>query len=329
MDSENRADQHQDVRMLVRRDLDNNPSKNHMKNAMRVRDSNQSLQVTQKIWTIIDELEKDQEKLRVLNAKLKAENILVRDPPGQENGSDQENGTPKGVDKHQDIDGKPDKTEQTNYEAKLKTDWENLQKSIKDKRKEFIDECCRRPVGFKTMIAFLPGPVGELPLHVCFLRGQWRLGMEVAFRLYSGREKISKPFTNDLLGWTSCPQVWNRISGWNDGGMYTGETALHIAIICKKACPFPPPAPASAPAAHPPLGTCFSAALQHAQRRAAEQARLVRELLKLGADLSARAVGAFFKGKKIAADPPPFPVLTGQVSSLPRTHWTRLVPPPY
>ena len=240
MDSENRADQHQDVRMLVRRDLDNNPSKNHMKNAMRVRDSNQSLQVTQKIWTIIDELEKDQEKLRVLNAKLKAENILVRDPPGQENGSDQENGTPKGVDKHQDIDGKPDKTEQTNYEAKLKTDWENLQKSIKDKRKEFIDECCRRPVGFKTQIAFLPGPVGELPLHVCFLRGQWRLGMEVALKLYSGREKISKPFTNDLLGWTSCPQVWNRISGWNDGGMYTGETALHIAIICKKACPFPP-----------------------------------------------------------------------------------------
>ena len=237
-----RADR-QDVRKLVIQDLDHNPSKNHMKNARRVRDSNASLQVTQKIWLIIDELEKDQEKLRVLDAKLKAEKILVRPPvrhpDGEPEGSDQENGTPKGVDEHQDIDGKPDKQEQTKEAANLKEDWEKLQQSIKAKRKEFIDECCRRPVGFMTQIAFLPGPVGELPLHVYFLRGQWRLGMEVAFRLYSGRDKISKPFTNDLLGWKSCPKVWNRISGWNDGGMYTGETALHIAIICKKACPFP------------------------------------------------------------------------------------------
>ena len=123
-------------------------------------------------------------------------------------------------------------------------------------------------------ILYKCGPVGDLPLHQAFLLGLDDLGKELIKRYYTRDEHdgnyfldkqgqttffprpdagINTPYVSDLDFWK--PLVGNL---FDDGGLYSGETVLHIAIVQQKT-------------------------------------RLVQWMLDRHACITARARGAFFK----------------------------------
>ena len=124
---------------------------------------------------------------------------------------------------------------------------------------------------------FLPGPVGDLPLHDCFLLDLKDMGKQIAEKYFNTPELLSLPYSNDLDVWRKRRGNSNRVEDsrnidgdqepislkakdeWEDG-LYTGETVLHIAIV-------------------------------------KEDVELVEWLLRRGAALSSRACGAFFQPK--------------------------------
>jgi hypothetical protein len=104
---------------------------------------------------------------------------------------------------------------------------------------------------------FLPGPVGESPLHAFFLLGLRGLGMAIIKKYYTTPELLSVPYLNDLDPWRKVIDGESKTDTTIEDGLYTGETVLHIAIV-------------------------------------KEDSALVTHLLNLGIDISSRAVGVFF-----------------------------------
>jgi hypothetical protein len=98
------------------------------------------------------------------------------------------------------------------------------------------------------------GPVGEYPLHCCFLLGLHELGAVLIEKIYNTPERLSIPYKNDLDPWRrqgikeeegiaqSRPQhkehhTTEKVTESEDlldDGLYTGETILHIAIVQEK-----------------------------------------------------------------------------------------------
>jgi hypothetical protein len=98
------------------------------------------------------------------------------------------------------------------------------------------------------------GPVGEYPLHCCFLLGLHELGAVLIEKIYNTPERLSIPYKNDLDPWRrpgikeeegiaqSRPQhkehhTTEKVTDSEDlldDGLYTGETILHIAIVQEK-----------------------------------------------------------------------------------------------
>jgi hypothetical protein len=99
-------------------------------------------------------------------------------------------------------------------------------------------------------ILYKCGPVGDLPLHQAFLLGLDDLGKVLIESFYmredldgnqfqdeQGRSMflpkpdagINTPYVSDLNAWK--PLVSNL---FDDGGLYSGETVLHIAIVQQK-----------------------------------------------------------------------------------------------
>ena len=99
-------------------------------------------------------------------------------------------------------------------------------------------------------ILYKCGPVGDLPLHQAFLLGLDDLGKVLIESFYmredhdgnqfqdeQGRNMflpkpdagINTPYVSDLDAWK--PLVSNL---FDDGGLYSGETVLHIAIVQQK-----------------------------------------------------------------------------------------------
>jgi hypothetical protein len=83
------------------------------------------------------------------------------------------------------------------------------------------------------------GPVGELPMHTCFLFGFDELGKEIVEKYYSAWEdpapedalpNINTPYRSDLAFWKETGFLDENDPN-DDGGWYTGETCLHIAIV--------------------------------------------------------------------------------------------------
>lgn len=105
---------------------------------------------------------------------------------------------------------------------------------------------------------FVPGPVGDTLLHASFLLGMVELGKQLVEETYNTPELVSLPYTNDLQVWFDAKVVSPEL---DDGGLYTGQTVLHIAIVRK-------------------------------------DRKLVQFLLGYGANIVARATGAFFKPKR-------------------------------
>ena len=122
-------------------------------------------------------------------------------------------------------------------------------------------------------ILYKSGPVGDLPLHQAFLLGLTELGKKLIIKFYTRRQLdgeyedqfdkkkfrpkhyagINTPYVSDLDAWK--PIVQNL---FDDGGLYTGETVLHIAIV-------------------------------------QQDIHLVKWMLEQGASITSRAKGAFFK----------------------------------
>lgn len=76
----------------------------------------------------------------------------------------------------------------------------------------------------------VPDPAGALPIHSCFLLGVPHLGKKLIERFYNSPELLSLPYMSDFEVWKDVGVVQER-DGIDDGGLYTGETVLHIAII--------------------------------------------------------------------------------------------------
>jgi ankyrin repeat protein len=109
---------------------------------------------------------------------------------------------------------------------------------------------------------FPPGPVGDNPIHDCFLLGLHDLGKQIIARYYGTSHLISVPYRNDLLPWRKTTdeiqQICNSSTQTWENGLYTGETILHIAIV-------------------------------------QEEVEVVRYLLENGIEISSRATGVFFQ----------------------------------
>jgi ankyrin repeat protein len=68
------------------------------------------------------------------------------------------------------------------------------------------------------------GPVGDSPIHNCFLLKQYRLGMHIIRKF---PDLVNREYENDLNPWK---EVISKAQIDEDGGLYTGETVLHLAI---------------------------------------------------------------------------------------------------
>ena len=123
---------------------------------------------------------------------------------------------------------------------------------------------------------FPRGPVGDSPLHGCFLLGLHDLGFEVIKKFCASPELLSMRYINDLDIWRGKngniqeervteprpnlshdenePHSFDEL----EDGLYTGETILHIAIV-------------------------------------QEQEHVVQKLLKMGIEVSTPATGVFFQ----------------------------------
>ena len=137
-----------------------------------------------------------------------------------------------------------------------------------------------------------PGPVGDIPLHTLFqldqkeegkrqIRPKNKIKEDRGGKLKSwyklkrdsggaegdnGSEcDINTPYMSDIDPWVRL-KVIDENDPYDDGGLYTGETVLHIAIVGSAA---------------------------------RNDTRLVEWMLNNGADVTARARGAFFKGPVI------------------------------
>jgi hypothetical protein len=105
-------------------------------------------------------------------------------------------------------------------------------------------------------------------LHACFLLGLADIGKDLIDHVYKlGESKcdINTPYMSDLDPW-KVMGVLDEHDHFDDGGLYTGETCLHIAIV---------------------------------QSVSAGDASLVEWMLQRGAHITCRATGSFFKGKVI------------------------------
>eukprot|EP00291_Cryptomonas_curvata_P027624 CAMPEP_0172206554 /NCGR_PEP_ID=MMETSP1050-20130122/33289_1 /TAXON_ID=233186 /ORGANISM="Cryptomonas curvata, Strain CCAP979/52" /LENGTH=992 /DNA_ID=CAMNT_0012885663 /DNA_START=339 /DNA_END=3313 /DNA_ORIENTATION=- len=124
------------------------------------------------------------------------------------------------------------------------------------------DSCAAAEPSLSDHLPFPPGPVGESPLHTCFLLGLRRLGIDIINKFYDTPELVSVSYLNDLDPWRKLADGGSKslCSTTREDGLYTGETALHIAIV-------------------------------------QEDAMLVKYLLNLGIEISSRAIGVFFQPK--------------------------------
>jgi len=120
--------------------------------------------------------------------------------------------------------------------------------------------------------------MGSLPLHILFLLGLTELGKRIVDRYYGTPKLISMPYISDMQAWRDAGVIDDG-DGTDDGGMYTGENILHIAIVN-------------------------------------EDRELVQWLLDRGIDIAARARGVFFSPQVVRKEADSTPSLWQRVLAL-------------
>jgi hypothetical protein len=157
-----------------------------------------------------------QETWKIFDALLKRKETISKE-------IEYEEGTSKGLDCHDAAAKKKMLKERLDNDREFQISKERLFSILKKDEKE---------------IAIKPGPVGEIPMHTCFLQG---LGEDIgkdmvkefyspASSAYSLEPNINTQYRSDLEHWKSCGMLDEQDPN-DDGGLYTGETCLHIAIV--------------------------------------------------------------------------------------------------
>jgi len=142
-------------------------------------------------------------------------------------------------------------------------------KDLKHRKLETLKENLFAELEKNERMRTEPGPVGDIPLHACFLLGLSEVGKELIevkkFYDISKPVNLNTPYRSDLDFWKGLGEhaVLAADDPYDDGGLYTGETCLHIAIV----------------------------------QSDDSDPELVRWFLKNGAEVTAQATGAFFKGR--------------------------------
>jgi hypothetical protein len=112
-------------------------------------------------------------------------------------------------------------------------------------------------------LPFPTGPVGDSPIHDCFLLGLMDIGKKLIEKYYSSPELLSVSYKNDLDPWRKeldRQKSTSQLCQTGEDGLYTGETVLHIAIV-------------------------------------QANSEMVQYLLEQGIEISSRATGVFFQPK--------------------------------
>jgi hypothetical protein len=143
-----------------------------------------------------------------------------------------------------------------------------LQEQKQNLETEFMERCRERYEGSERF-AHLPGPVGDLPVHNCLLLGLKDLTKKLVDELHSPSVQhvdplhdVNTPFKSDLEAWKKM-KILCTGHPYDDRGLYTGETLLHLAV-------------------------------------GKGDTEMVRWLIEeKGASIAAQAVGAFFKPKQL------------------------------
>jgi len=134
---------------------------------------------------------------------------------------------------------------------------------------EFLKMCRERYDGGERY-AYLPGPAGELPLHNCMLLRQSTLAKQLIDEMFTpsidnfdtSLRDVNIPYVSDLDAWKQMDFL-HPLNPYDDGGLFTGETVLHIAVV-------------------------------------QEDEDMVQWLIeKKGASVAAKAVGSFFKPREL------------------------------
>ena len=102
---------------------------------------------------------------------------------------------------------------------------------------DFLKLCRERYDGGERF-AYLPGPAGELPLHNCLLLGQRELAKQLINEMFTpaienfdtGVRDVNMPYVSDLNAWKEM-EFFHPLNPYDDGGLFTGETVLHIAVV--------------------------------------------------------------------------------------------------
>jgi hypothetical protein len=121
--------------------------------------------------------------------------------------------------------------------AKLESHVERLKeekKEYKEKLFSILEKQFRKGFCLKgqNREGFSPGPVGDLPIHDCYLLDLTDIGLEVIEKYFHEPDTLSLPYTNDLSPWRVGTKDRESLE-WEDG-LYSGETVLHIAIVKEK-----------------------------------------------------------------------------------------------
>ncbi len=159
---------------------------------------------------------------------------------------------------------------ETDIEA-IRTELSKLKQNRKDTKLSLMKllESKATPVQNEVLLErFKPGPVGESPVHDCFLLGLTDIGMEIIDLYYANSSSINVAYKNDLRplqkdeAENSDRTNQDSSEEEREYGLYTGETLLHIAIV-------------------------------------KEDVEMVVYLLQQGIEVSSRATGVFFQPKWI------------------------------
>jgi len=122
------------------------------------------------------------------------------------------------------------KTESNSMSTECLKDMESdLRERIKQNETELLNFLQRMAIkaSDKDSCVFSPGPVGDLPIHDCFLLDLTDFGERVIDTYFDSPQLLSLPYSNDLDPWRDRPKCRSS----REDGLYTGETVLHIAIV--------------------------------------------------------------------------------------------------
>jgi len=117
---------------------------------------------------------------------------------------------------------------------------DKLEKKQAQLEEEFLSLCNSRYDGGEKY-AYLPGTCGELPVHSCLLLGITDLARKLVDQMHSPepgkldtntKHDVNMPYVNDFDAWRKLGLL-SSFHPYDDGGLFTGETLLHIAVVQK------------------------------------------------------------------------------------------------